>query len=86
MPYLKALALTIWDKKVFKDLLLYLYVKSETNNIGLIFSQCFSREPLNTVKSVYSSQSRDVPKLAAVHRLAAVHSTYFLHINIIGAF
>ena len=36
-----------------------------------------------TVKSVHCSQSRDLPKLAAVHRLAAVQSTYFLHIIII---
>ena len=33
----------------------------------------------NTVKSLYTSQSRDVPKLAAVHRLTAVQSTYFLY-------
>ena len=26
---IKALALTVWDKKIFKDFLLYLYVKSE---------------------------------------------------------
>ena len=29
MPNMKALALTLWDKKIFKDFLLYLYVKSE---------------------------------------------------------
>ena len=27
---IKALALTIWDKKIFNNFLLYLYVKSET--------------------------------------------------------
>ena len=26
---MKALALTVWDKKIFKNFLLYLYVKSE---------------------------------------------------------
>ena len=26
---IKALALTVWDKKIFKDFLFYLYVKSE---------------------------------------------------------
>ena len=29
MPNMKGLALTIWDKKIFKNFLLYLYVKSE---------------------------------------------------------
>ena len=29
MPNIKALALTVWDKNIFKDFLLYLYVKSE---------------------------------------------------------
>ena len=29
MPNMKALALKVWDKKIFEDFLLYLYVKSE---------------------------------------------------------
>ena len=29
MPNMKALALTVWDKIIFKNFLLYLYVKSE---------------------------------------------------------
>ena len=29
MPNMKALALTVWDKKIFKNFLLYLYVKFE---------------------------------------------------------
>ena len=29
MPNMKALALTVWDKKIFKNFLLYLYMKSE---------------------------------------------------------
>ena len=38
MPNMKALALMAWDKKIFKNLLLYLYVKSENpqHNAGLI--------------------------------------------------
>ena len=34
---MKALALMVWDKKISKDFFIYLYVKSKTNNIGLIF-------------------------------------------------
>ena len=30
IPNIKALGLTVWDKKIFKNFLLYLYVKSET--------------------------------------------------------
>ena len=30
MPNMKALALTVWGKKIFEDLLPYLYFKSET--------------------------------------------------------
>ena len=30
IPNIKDLALTVWDKKIFKNFLLYLYVKSET--------------------------------------------------------
>ena len=29
IPNMKALALTVWEKKIFKNFLLYLYVKSE---------------------------------------------------------
>ena len=29
MPNITALALTVWDKTIFKNFLLYLYVKSE---------------------------------------------------------
>ena len=29
MPNMKALALKVWDKKIFEDFLFYLYVKSE---------------------------------------------------------
>ena len=29
MPNMKALALTVWDKTIFKNFLLYLYLKSE---------------------------------------------------------
>ena len=29
MPNMKAQALTVWDKQIFKDFLFYLYVKSE---------------------------------------------------------
>ena len=29
IPNIKALALTVWDKKIFKDFLIYLYVQSE---------------------------------------------------------
>ena len=29
MPYMKALALTVCDKNILKDFLLYFYVKSE---------------------------------------------------------
>ena len=29
MPNMKALALTVWDKTIFKNVLLYLYVKFE---------------------------------------------------------
>ena len=29
IPNIKALALTVWDKTIFKNFLLYLYVKSE---------------------------------------------------------
>ena len=34
MPYMKALALMICDKKIFKDFLLYLYVKPEKHNMA----------------------------------------------------
>ena len=30
IPNIKALAFTVWDKKIFKNFLFYLYVKSET--------------------------------------------------------
>ena len=34
LPNIKPLAVTVWDKKIFKNFLLYLYVKFE--HIGLI--------------------------------------------------
>ena len=37
MPNMKALALTVWDKKIFKNFLLYFYVKSENPQHGTYF-------------------------------------------------
>ena len=34
---MKALALTVWDKKIFKNFLLYLYAKSENPQHGTNF-------------------------------------------------
>ena len=35
---MKALALKVWDKKIFEDFLLYLYVKSENPQHRAIFN------------------------------------------------
>ena len=38
MPYMRALAFMVWDKKIFKDFLLYLHMKSKNPQHRAIFN------------------------------------------------